>query len=231
MSTWTTEKKRFWQTDYDCTTYERDIGGYALNVDSSLVKKWLSRQKGIVLDVPCGAGRFSSLAEKLHHRVVGADISFQMLSANRNAGRKELVQCDAFQLPFNDSSFDIVIMMRLLFHYKKPERILKEINRVTKRGGTLICDTLNSHSIRHSVQTLLTPFRAEGGKLWFCSSKAMQKLLLESGFKTIEKNSKFILPTRAYRFLPGFTVWFIDKCEIFWPKRFRGVSYWLCKKI
>jgi len=220
------EKKSFWRTHYDCSTYERDIGSYAQAVDRSVVEAWLAGKTGLLLDIPCGTGRFARVASELTYTVVGADISLQMLASNES---KMLVQADAFRMPFRDASFDLVLAMRLLFHYPKPEQILSEIHRTLLPGSTTVFDTLNTLSLRHLLQMFPSLFKPKSASLWFCSRRRFHKILGHIGFEVIEVKSRYVLPTRSYRFLPLPLVWLFDKIEFFWPARV--VSFWYCKKI
>ena len=101
-----------------------------------------------VLDVGCGTGTLGIAA---WHRsqpggsVVGVDISRKMLAAaRRKADRAGLdipfQQADAAQLPFEDASFDIVIIATVLHMVPEDSRslCLREASRVLVRGGTLL---------------------------------------------------------------------------------------------
>jgi demethylmenaquinone methyltransferase/2-methoxy-6-polyprenyl-1,4-benzoquinol methylase len=82
------------------------------------------------LDVACGTG---FLTRHLHGAVVALDQSPRMLAvAREQAPRAELVQGDALDLPFPDSSFDRVFTGHFYGHLEAGdrERFLEEARRV-----------------------------------------------------------------------------------------------------
>jgi ubiquinone/menaquinone biosynthesis C-methylase UbiE len=115
----------------------------------STVRKWnpIWRELGpelprgsVVLDVPCGRGRFTENILGSGLKLVDADLSRPMLErALERAGDdrrvRGAVQCSATCLPFQDASFDLVMSIRFLFHVPRAMRadILREMARVSKR--------------------------------------------------------------------------------------------------
>jgi ubiquinone/menaquinone biosynthesis C-methylase UbiE len=96
-----------------------------------------------VLDVATGTGAQARAFAAVAREVVGIDLSAAML---RVASRKhrlpnlQLERADATALPFADGSFDAACISFAL-HEMPPsvrERVLREMTRVTKRGGTLV---------------------------------------------------------------------------------------------
>lgn len=49
---------------------------------------------------------------------------------------------DCFHLPYDDESFDVVIINHVLMYFENLKPALKEIHRVLKKGGTLYCSTI-----------------------------------------------------------------------------------------
>lgn len=91
-----------------------------------------------VLDAPCGNGRFFEIFSPAK-RYAMLDYNPEMLKviSDRYGGNNnlELVQGDIVDLPFEDSSFDLVFSMRLLHHIGDDElrrRILGQLARVSK---------------------------------------------------------------------------------------------------
>lgn len=64
--------------------------------------------------------------------------------------RIEFVKGTAYALPFADDSFDVVTCQTLLIHLKNPELALREMKRVVKKGGIVICSEPNNR-----IQSLL----------------------------------------------------------------------------
>ncbi len=62
-------------------------------------------------------------------------------------GKWTLIKGDAFELPFEKNSFDVVLSFRFIRHFPKQDRekILKQAHRVLKPGGYLIFEALNKN--------------------------------------------------------------------------------------
>ncbi|TMN20682.1 demethylmenaquinone methyltransferase [Lentibacillus cibarius] len=113
------------------------------------VMKQMNVQKGAkALDVCCGTGDWSiSLAEAAGNSgaVIGLDFSDNMLSVarekNRNLEYKQLsfIQGNAMELPFESNSFDYVTIGFGLRNVPDYMRVLKEMYRVVKPGGKVVC--------------------------------------------------------------------------------------------
>jgi demethylmenaquinone methyltransferase / 2-methoxy-6-polyprenyl-1,4-benzoquinol methylase len=99
----------------------------------------------LVLDVAAGtAGISLQLARRLGARVVGVDLTEQMLrqgaqnvAAAGASDRVALVTGRAEQLPFPDASFDALTFSYLLRYVADPQATLAELARVVRPGGTI----------------------------------------------------------------------------------------------
>lgn len=101
----------------------------------------------IILDVPCGAGRFwEMLAEDPNRTLYAADNSEGMVNTAKTMQRPEVAnrftafQASAFNIPMEDNSVDHVLCMRLFHHIIASEdriALLKELGRVAKTGMTI----------------------------------------------------------------------------------------------
>jgi len=92
-----------------------------------------------VVDIGCGDGGDCELLLKSLEKVVGVDID---LSSNWGKIRNEQIDfsvADACNLPFQDESFDFVFEKDVLHHVENIETASKEILRITKTGGHIIC--------------------------------------------------------------------------------------------
>lgn len=99
---------------------------------------------GTALDLGCGTGRaLPALREAVgpSGRVLGLDVTPQMLDAVRASGRDRaataLLLGDAQRLPFADASIDTVFAAGLINHLDDPPLGLRELARVTRPGGRL----------------------------------------------------------------------------------------------
>lgn len=102
----------------------------------------LAGEPGLVLDLPCGAGRFWPLLAKKPNRVIiGADNSKAMLQIATLAQPAEVVkrvqplQTSAFAIDLPDNAVDSIFCMRLLHHIGESSHrmaLLHEFQRVTR---------------------------------------------------------------------------------------------------
>ncbi|MCS3837524.1 ubiquinone/menaquinone biosynthesis C-methylase UbiE [Pseudomonas sp. JAI111] len=112
--------------------------------DEQLARKALALagEPGLVLDLPCGAGRFwPVLAEKTNRAIIGADSSESMLKVAAKAQPADVIkrikrlQASAFDIGLPDNAVDCIFCMRLLHHIGEAEHrmtVLREFERVTR---------------------------------------------------------------------------------------------------
>lgn len=111
-----------------------------------LYKTFLGLRPGLrVVDVGCGTGDFTRyLAELIGGRcnIIGVDMRAASLrtaiSATRKAGLASRVtyrKGDAYNIPVGDGFADLTCCRTLLMHLTDPLKAVKEMARVTKKGG------------------------------------------------------------------------------------------------
>jgi SAM-dependent methyltransferase len=95
-----------------------------------------------VLEVGSGLGILANEVASAADVVVdGIELSAAQLAAARPAPRVTFTQGDAHSLEFPDETFDVVYARYLLEHVADPERVLREMRRVTKPGGRVaVCE-------------------------------------------------------------------------------------------
>jgi ubiquinone/menaquinone biosynthesis C-methylase UbiE len=110
--------------------------------EESIVGKWLGGlpSGAVVLDLPCGTGRFIPLLNARGFRYVGGDFSRAMIEeARKTAADKPtigFVNADLEFIPFRDKAVDCVIIWRFMHHVDKDsvrQAMLREAARVTRK--------------------------------------------------------------------------------------------------
>ncbi len=98
-----------------------------------------------ILDVGCGTGHFSQPLAR-DNLLVGVDISLDMLVYARQKGLA-VVQSSGKKLPFEASSFDLIIANNVIQSIQDGEPFIKELSRVTRPGGRLIVSATNRQNL------------------------------------------------------------------------------------
>lgn len=102
----------------------------------------LADEPNLVLDLPCGAGRFwPMLSEQPNRVILAADNSADMLATAKAAQPADVVarvrtfQTSAFAIDLSDNAVDCIFCIRLLHHIESAEHrlaILREFHRVSR---------------------------------------------------------------------------------------------------
>ncbi|MBS6177124.1 MAG: class I SAM-dependent methyltransferase, partial [Clostridiales bacterium] len=90
-----------------------------------------------ILDVGCGNGVFTQEVSATFPRsdITAIDIS---IPKSFSPGNITFLKGSAEQLPFVSESFDLVITVLSLHHWKEKNKGISEIYRVLKKGGRII---------------------------------------------------------------------------------------------
>jgi len=93
-----------------------------------------------VLNVGCGDGEYDLLLSSRFLSTFGVDINKRdIFGANaKKADNNNFVVGDGGTLPFKGSSFDNVVCVDVIEHVENDGCLVREISRVTMKGGTLV---------------------------------------------------------------------------------------------
>lgn len=110
---------------------------------------------GRALDLACGSGRHARILREWTW-TVGYDLSAVLLDvAKHESPDASYVRGDMRALPFVDHSFGLVVNLFTSFGYFDTDaqhlRVLAEVARVTRRGGTFVLDYLNAEEVRRTL--------------------------------------------------------------------------------
>lgn len=154
------EAYRRWAPVYDYTFGRVSTAGRRHAVEL------INGSTGKVLEVGVGTGL--SLPEyKPHLDITGIDLAPEMLQKARERVKTEglknvsgLYEMDAGNLQFPDNSFDTTVAMYVITVVPEPEKVMRELARVTKPGGQvlLVNHFSQEEGVRGWVERKMAPF-------------------------------------------------------------------------
>ncbi len=103
-----------------------------------------SREKEI-LELACGSGQGLGYVGCGAKKIIGGDYSGPLLRMAKNhyRARIPLLRLDAQVLPFQDQSFDVVILYEAIYYLADTESFSRECRRILRPGGILLICTAN----------------------------------------------------------------------------------------
>jgi 2-polyprenyl-3-methyl-5-hydroxy-6-metoxy-1,4-benzoquinol methylase len=152
------------------------------------------------LDAGCGTGLFSALAVDRGADVTSLDVGDALLARVAEKCESRRVVGDLAALPFDDSSFDVVLSTEVIEHLARPVDGVRELVRVLRPGGRLVVTTPNRAwhpAIRLANALKLRPY--EGLENWV--SRTQLRSWLEALGMKIERLEGFNLVPFIHPFL------------------------------
>jgi SAM-dependent methyltransferase len=132
--------------------------------------RWPERLDGErVLEVGCGAGRFTEVLVTTGAEVVAVDASSAVEACRETVGDAATVlRADLFSLPFPEGSFDRVFCYGVLQHTPDPRAAFLTIVRHARPGGQVAADVYRrlEHVDRWSAKTLWRPLTTRLPRSW-----------------------------------------------------------------
>jgi ubiquinone/menaquinone biosynthesis C-methylase UbiE len=163
------------------------------------IRKALSRAQGVrvILDLPCGTGRFTGGLAREGYEIVGSDISMEMLQkAASVTGSKDgrpqepnvrgYLQANAEKLPLRDDSLDCVVCIRFMMHVDPATRVrmLREFRRVSRRW--VIVDYRHKYTFRYVLTHTFGKLGLGRTPLSRVSTAELHEEFRQAGFRIAE---------------------------------------------
>lgn len=148
------------------------------------------------VDIGCGEGGDCDLLSRSVKKVVGIDIE---LNHSWKKNKKEKIGfsvADICNLPFPDESFELVFEKDVLHHVEDHVKASREISRVTKTGGKIICVEGNRYNPLFYFHMTLLKGHEHFTKSFF--KKLMKTYSVHVRFLAVESR---VYPTRNKRLL------------------------------
>ncbi len=150
-------------------------------VEGALLEQLDGIELGDLLDIGTGTGRIAELLAPRARKVVAFDKSPEMLRLararlqNLPSEKIEIVQGDFVAMPFEQGSFDTVVLHQVLHYAQEPALALQEAARVCRPDGVLAIVDLAAHEHEELRE------RHSHARLGF-SDEQMLELLSETEF-------------------------------------------------
>jgi 2-polyprenyl-3-methyl-5-hydroxy-6-metoxy-1,4-benzoquinol methylase len=139
--------------DNQMALVERANAGLHSHVERYILDKYPEKNLRI-LDIGCGTGAFlSRLKGDGYTKLNGIDIDLS--AANIDGISFSCIDLDSGKMPYEDSSFDLIICIEVLEHIENVGIFLSEISRILSEGGNVVVTTPNVHSLEARLRNLL----------------------------------------------------------------------------
>jgi len=167
----------------------------------SEIKKLIEPTGGKILDIGCADGTLTKiiLDYSKANLVIGIDILPSSISfaKKRFTGNKKLkfMVADAENLSFEKEEFDAIFCFDSIEHFLKPEKVLREIRRVLKKGGYLLILVHTNSLLFRAIWFFWENTRGwiwKGTHINDFSKNGLRKMIASAGFKNLDEK-KFML--------------------------------------
>lgn len=155
-----TESRRI--CDYEGSTYRTDFWegkgrSYEDVIERDVLRQLLPTTGKRLVEIGAGFGR---LGDEYHayEQVVLFDYSFSQLQyARQQFGDERFIYVagDAYQLPFQAGTFDVVTMIRVLHHFEDVPKVLAAIQAAMTQGGTFVLEFANKRNLKAMLRHAL----------------------------------------------------------------------------
>src|ERR687889_1356573 len=152
----------------------------------------------VVLDAGCGTGNYAQAMLHYVGQIEAVDLNLgmlevasQKLSGPQAGGRISFHSARIDELPFEDETFDGVMINQVLHHlpddatkgFPIPRNVFGEFARVLKTGGVLVVNTCSQEQLRHGYWHYhLIPEAADALRSRYAPLDELVEIFEESGF-------------------------------------------------
>lgn len=149
-----------------------------------------------LLDIGCGDGVLAYFVSKKVKKIYGIDNSYKKLEKAKKRGIfTKYVDLDRKTIPFKTNFFDCVTCFDVIEHVYDPQKLVNNVHKILKDGGTFILSTPNIRFSDHLLKLLfngifpktsLDPDLYDGGHIHFFTYRDIHVLLNKAGFTKIK---------------------------------------------
>ena len=148
------DEKYFSTHTYANITFAKYSMYWWSNRFNAILARRYGRRGTRLLEIGSGMGHLVGQLEDTFE-TYGMDINHWAVKQSKSVVQKTQLQtASAQELPYQDASFNVVIIKHIVEHLPNPEKAIREIGRITEPGGTLILATPN-------LDSMLKPWKGE----------------------------------------------------------------------
>lgn len=161
-----------------------------IRVFKKIVKKEWNFQ---ILDVGCASGFMTNKIASLFpdSRVTGIDVYKDAISlAKQKYHSISFIVGDAHKISFPDNTFNLTVCYETIEHVLEPEKVLREMHRVTKKDGTAVVAMDSGNLLFRLIWWFWEKSKGrvwQGAHLHPFHHTELEKAIKKSGFKIKKK--------------------------------------------
>lgn len=143
-----------------------------------------------LIEFGCATGAAANLLANYGFQVTSTDVSrYAVTNAKKNYKDINFFVHDIQKLFSKDKNFDVAIALDVIEHLESPERAIKNIYKILKKGGIMLLTTPNDYKYVSNDPTHINVKRPASWK----------KIVKQAGFKDIKISQVTFIPY-LYRF-------------------------------
>lgn len=129
-----------------------------------------------ILELACGPGIALGYLGRNARRVEGGDLDAALVEAARKhyGSRHDVNVINAQELPYEDASFDVILLLEAIYYLPDPERFVAEARRVLREDGVVMICSANCERQDFNPSPYTHKYFSAGG---------LQRLLVNDGFE------------------------------------------------
>jgi SAM-dependent methyltransferase len=141
----------------------------------------------VYLDVSCGHGQLTKLAQQQGVNAHGLDLSQMAIESGCPMPGHQLIVGNSQWLPYADSSFSVVSNIGSIEHYVEMDTAVQEMARVLRPNGRALILLPNTFSLLHNIWTAFRQGRT------FIDSQPIQRYAARQEWQQLLENNGLVV--------------------------------------